>query len=169
MQNKIASNNYEDILLYSVFGLLLSGIFTVMVAVSDIHWIAPVIVQILLCYPIAELAFFSAVKTEINPEMISFRKPWRKYSLLKKRPDFNCILRSDEWDTVIFNHQKNSSSFYFFKNKKAIYLFKVSGSSAFEYQLKSMYYPEKTFVEHREFKSIDLMPELFEHFPESII
>lgn len=169
VRNKITSNNYDYVLIYSAFGFFILGLFTVLVASSDIHWIVPVIVQLIICYPIAEFAFFAATRVEIYPEKIAFCSPWRKYSFLKKRPDFCCVVRADEWDTLIYSKRKESSSFFFLKDNKAVYLFSVSGLSVFDLQLRSMYFPDKTFIEHQGFTSIHLIPELFEHFPEKII
>ena len=164
-----SSNNYESTFLYVFFGALILGLFPLAVALANAHWLLTVVVSVILCYPLTEFIFHSALKIQLTDELICFSKPWRKYSLIKKRPDYFCVLRSDEWDQVIFSHKKDSSTYYFFNAKKAVYSFSCSGIPEFENQLRSVYFPQKIFTQHESWQSINLMPELFTHYPEAIL
>lgn len=168
MQNK-SSNNYEHVFKYAVFGALLFGLFPFAVSVSDAHWSLTLFVSLLMCYPLAELICYSVVKIELNQEMILFSAPWRKYSLIKTRSIYSSRVLSQEWDTIIYSIKGEHATFYFFKDNKAVYVFSGNGIPQLEIQLRAIYFPEKKFVRHDKWISIDFMPELFEHYPKRVL
>lgn len=169
MQKLLKCTNSSEVIVAAVFGLLIFSLFPVMIAYSPgVHWIIPVIILLLMCYPLAEMVFYSFILIQIRPDSITFSRPWRKYSKLRKRPDMGCVIRSDEWDTLLFHRGTKSSSFFFFKDKKAIYCFSANGFSDLGYRIKTNN-PDKIIVPHLKFKSIHLMPELFDQYPERIV
>jgi hypothetical protein len=85
-----------------------------------------------------------------NNEII-LTKPWRKFSLFRRKRNHQIVIRPDEWDSLYYNKLNNRQGslviLYFRKDRSLVYFFSASSLQKSVDRIKEAF-PEKHYVNH---------------------
>lgn len=98
--------------------------------------------NVLVWYLYIEMGMNSFCRITVDHGTITVSRPWRKYSLWRRKRPQVLVIPSDSWDKLFTKILKGSTAFYFQKEGKLAYFFSVDGFTFVGNELGACF-PEK--------------------------
>ncbi len=131
------------------------------------HWTTSLLVNIPIFWLYFELIWNTVVTIQLEDGTLTICKPLRGLSLLNRKKHNQIVIRPDEWDQLFFRGYKDSTWFYFRKERTAAYFFTVDGISGLNIDLK-LFFGDKTIERYEGYKPY-VVKQLKKHFPERVL
>jgi hypothetical protein len=135
---------------------------------DSVSFVVALLVNLAVWWLLLEAVWNSVVVVQLEDQVLTVTKPLQHRSVFSRKKHKGITIRPDEWDTLFHRTYKNTTSFYFRKEREAQYFFATEGFGWLPGELQQ-YFPDKEVKMPKYGMPVDVLRDLRRYYPKRVL